>query len=69
MSNLQAQYATTKSNGITFMKNGQISAYLKALVKMNKYKKLLTVVASNSCFPSKIFLLVYRFRLITDTKN
>ena len=55
MSTLQAQYATTKSNGITFMKNGQISAYLKALVKMNKYKKLLTVVASNSCFPSKIF--------------
>ena len=53
MSTLQAQYATTKSNGITFMKNGQISTYLKALVKMNKYKKCLSVVASNSCFPSK----------------
>jgi hypothetical protein len=47
MSTLQVQYEIIKSNGITFMKNGQISAYLKTLVKMNKYKKLLTVVASN----------------------
>jgi|TARA_B110000259_G_scaffold36716_1_gene41484 hypothetical protein len=47
MSTLQVQYEIIKSNGITFMKNGQISAYLMALVKMNKYKKLLTVVASN----------------------
>ena len=47
MSTLQIQYEIIKSNGITFMKNGQISAYLMALVKMNKYKKLLTVVASN----------------------
>tara|TARA_B110000459_G_scaffold96515_1_gene107634 strand:- start:802 stop:945 length:144 start_codon:yes stop_codon:yes gene_type:complete len=47
MSTLQVQYEIIKSNGITFMKNGQISAYLMALVKMNKYKKLLTVVGSN----------------------
>ena len=47
MSTLQIQYEIIKSNGIIFMKNGQISAYLKALVKMNKYKKLLTVMASN----------------------
>ena len=47
MSTLQAQYEIIKSNGIICMKNGQISAYLMALVKMNKYKKLLTVVGSN----------------------
>ena len=47
MSTLQVQYEIIKSNGITFMKNGQISAYLKALVKINKYKKGMTVVASN----------------------
>ena len=47
MSTLRVQYEIIKSNGITFMKNGQISAYLMALVKMNKYKKLLTVVGSN----------------------
>ena len=53
MSILQIQYEIIKSNGILFMKNGQISTYLKALVKMNKYKKCLSVVASNSRFPSK----------------
>jgi hypothetical protein len=53
MSTLQVQYEVIKSNGIICMKNGQISAYLKALVKMNKYKKRLSVVASNSCFPPK----------------
>ena len=53
MSTLKAQYKIIKSNGIICMKNGQISAYLKTLVKMNKYKKLLNVVASNSCFPPK----------------
>lgn len=47
MSTLQAQYEIIKSNGITFMKNGQISACLKALVKINKYKKGMTVLASN----------------------
>lgn len=47
MSTLQVQYEIIKSNGITFMKNGQISACLKALVKINKYKKSMTVRASN----------------------
>ena len=47
MSTLQAQYEIIKSNGITFIKNGQISACLKALVKINKYKKGMTVLASN----------------------
>jgi hypothetical protein len=47
MSTLQAPYEIIKSNGITFMKNGKISAYLKILVKINKYKKGMTVVASN----------------------
>ena len=47
MSTLQIQYEIIKSNGITFMKNGQISACLKALVKINKYKKGMTVRASN----------------------
>ena len=47
MSTLQVQYEIIKSNGITFMKNGQISVCLKALVKINKYKKGMTVLASN----------------------
>ena len=47
MSTLQIQYEIIKSNGITFMKNGQISACLKTLVKINKYKKGMTVLAFN----------------------
>jgi hypothetical protein len=47
-SSLQAQYETTKSNGITFMKSGQISAYLNSLIAMNTYKRLIMIaVISN----------------------
>jgi hypothetical protein len=38
MSTLQAQYEIIKSNGIICMKNGQINAYLKALVKIINIK-------------------------------
>ena len=47
MNTLYTQYETAKNNGITFMKDGQITAYLNTLVEMNKYKRLMVAVASN----------------------
>jgi hypothetical protein len=47
MNTLFTQYETAKKNAITFMKNGQISAYLNALIEMNTYKRLMMAVISN----------------------
>jgi hypothetical protein len=47
MNTLFTQYETAKRNSIAFMKNGQISAYLNVLIKMNKYKSLMLAMASN----------------------
>jgi hypothetical protein len=41
------QYEIAKNNSIEFMKNGQISAYLNALLEMNKYKRLMVAVVAN----------------------
>lgn len=47
MIELTNKYEIAKQNSIEFMKNGQISAYLNALLEMNKYKRLLVAVTAN----------------------
>jgi hypothetical protein len=47
MNQLSNQYEIARQNANYFMKNGQISAYLNALLEMNKYKRLMTAVALN----------------------
>ena len=47
MKELKKQYETAKLNATQFMKNGQISAYLNALLEMNKYKRLIVATVSN----------------------
>ena len=47
MSNLTKQYEQAKNNSKTYMQNGQIGAYLNALLEMNKYKRLMVAVVAN----------------------
>ncbi|MEQ6124411.1 hypothetical protein AAON49_09440 [Pseudotenacibaculum sp. MALMAid0570] len=47
MKDLTKQYETAKQNSIEFMRMGQISDYLNALLEMNKYKRLMVAVAAN----------------------
>jgi hypothetical protein len=47
MLDLTNKYENAKSSSIEFMKNGQISAYLNALLEMNKYKRLMVAVVAN----------------------
>ena len=47
MNQLSDQYEIAKQNANDFMKDWQISAYLNALLEMNKYKRLMTAVISN----------------------
>jgi hypothetical protein len=47
MLDLTNKYNKAKQSSIEFMQNGQISAYLNALLEMNKYKRLMLAVASN----------------------
>ncbi|MHB0754858.1 hypothetical protein [Polaribacter sp. M15] len=47
MNELTNKYENAKQNSIEFMKNGQISAYLNALLEMNKYKRLMVAVLAN----------------------
>ena len=47
MKELPKQYETAKQNSIEFMRTGQISDYFKALLEMNKYKRLLVAVVAN----------------------
>ncbi|WP_397444634.1 hypothetical protein [Polaribacter sp. R77954] len=47
MNELTNKYENAKQNSIEFMKNGQISAYLNALLEMNKYKRLMVAVIAN----------------------
>jgi len=47
MKDLTKQYETAKKNSIEFMRMGQISDYLNALLEMNKYKRLMVAVAAN----------------------
>ena len=47
MKDLTRQYELAKQNSIEFMRMGQISNYLNALLEMNKYKRLMRAVIAN----------------------
>lgn len=47
MLDLRNKYLKAKKDSIEFMKNGQISAYINALVEMNKYKRLMIAITAN----------------------
>jgi hypothetical protein len=47
MNKLTKQYEQAKSNSKVYMQNGQIAAYLNALLEMNKYKRLMVAVVAN----------------------
>jgi len=47
MINLIKKYETAKKSAHRFMKNGQIAKYFEALLEMNKYKRLMTVIVAN----------------------
>jgi hypothetical protein len=47
MKNLIKQYEQAKKNSKLHMQNGQIGAYLNALLEMNKYKRLMIAVIAN----------------------
>lgn len=47
MSELTKQYQVAKKDSKKYMQNGQIGAYLSALLEMNKYKRLMVAVVAN----------------------
>ena len=47
MKDLNKKYEIAKKNSIEFMRYGQISNYFKALLEMNKYKRLMMAVIAN----------------------
>ena len=47
MKDLNKKNETAKTNSIEFMRSGQISNYFKALLEMNKYKRLMMAVIAN----------------------
>jgi hypothetical protein len=47
MNELANKHETAKQNSIEFMRSGQISNYFKALLEMNKYKRLMMAVIAN----------------------
>ena len=47
MKDLTKHYEIAKQNSIEFMRAGQIGEYFKALMEMNKYKKLMLAVVAN----------------------
>ena len=47
MKDLNKKYETAKTNSIEFMRSGQISNYFKALLEMNKYRRLLNAIIAN----------------------
>jgi len=47
MKELKKQYESSRRESIEFMKNGQIAAYLNALIAMNNYKRMMLAVVAN----------------------
>ncbi len=47
MKNVTKQYEIAKRNANRFMKDGQISQYLQALIEMKKYRRLMTAIIAN----------------------
>ena len=47
MIELKKHYESSKNRATLFMEKGNISAYINALIEMNRYKKLMIAVTSN----------------------
>lgn len=47
MNELSNQYEIARQKANNFMQKGQISAYMNALLEMNKYKRLMVAVIAN----------------------
>ena len=47
MKNLKYKYEKAKTSALEFMQNGQINAYLNALVEMNNYKAKMIAIKAN----------------------
>ena len=47
MNTLVRKYEIAKRRANEFMKKGQITQYLDALIEMNKYKRLMRAVVAN----------------------
>jgi len=47
MKTLNQQYEIAKKKAYTFMQNGNIAAYVKALAEMNLYKNKMTLIIAN----------------------
>ncbi len=47
MKNLSIKYEASKTKAKDFMKKGQISQYMEALLEMNKYERLMTAIVAN----------------------
>lgn len=47
MISLTKQYELAKNQANDFMKKGDISEYFKALLEMNKYKRLMVAIIAN----------------------
>lgn len=47
MIKLTKQYEQAKNNSKVYMQNGQIGAYLNALLEMTKYKRLMVAIIAN----------------------
>ena len=47
MKDLKLKYENAKKKAYTFMQNGQIAAYVKALTEMNSYKNKMAVILAN----------------------
>ncbi len=47
MIELKKHYENSKNSAVLFMEKGNITAYINALIEMNRYKKLMVAVARN----------------------
>lgn len=47
MLEIRKKYEVAKAQSIEFMRSGNISAYFDALLKMNRYKKLMVSITAN----------------------
>ena len=47
MNELKQQHQNAKEQATFFMKNGQINDYFKALLEINRYKRLMVAIVAN----------------------
>ena len=47
MIELKKHYENSKNRAVLFMEKGNITAYINALIEMNRYKKLMVAVTRN----------------------